>query len=216
MTGGSGPLRGALRLMAITHPRPRCGRPLEKVAEEVVAAGAGAIQLRDKESSARELLDLARRLRAVTALRGALLIVNDRLDVALAAGADGVHLGPKDVPVAAARRAAPRGFLVGRSAAEPRAARRAEADGADYLGCGAVFPTASKADAGAVVGVDGLTAVAGSVRIPVLAIGGVTVGRAPLLSGSGAHGAAVVSAVMAADRPAEAARRLREAVEEWG
>ena len=216
MTGAPDRLRRALRLMVITHPRPGCGRPLEEVVEEVVAAGAGAVQLRDKEAPPRTLLGLARRLRAVTARHEALFIVNDRLDVALAAGADGVHLGPDDIPVAAARRVLPDGFLLGHSTDDSAEARRAEADGADYLGCGTVFPTTSKEDAGAVIGIGGLAAVASAVRIPVLAIGGVTAGRAPLLKGSGAGGVAVISAVMAADRPASATRRLREAVEGWG
>lgn len=216
MSGASDRVRRALRLMVITHPRPRCGRPLEVVAAEVLAAGATAVQLRDKEAPPRELLVLARRLRAVTARHGALLIVNDRLDVALAAGADGVHLGPDDVPVAAARRVVPDGFLLGHSTDDPRIARQAVADGADYLGCGTVFPTTSKEDAGAAVGVGGLAAVARAVCRPVLAIGGVTAALAPLLDGSGASGVAVISAVMAAHRPAEATRRLREAVEGWG
>ena len=216
MTGVPDPLRRALRLMVITHPRPRCGRPLEDVVAEVVAAGAGAVQLRHKEAPPRELLALARRLRTVTARHDALLIVNDRLDIALAAEADGVHLGPEDVPVAAARRVVPRSFLLGHSTDDPGVARRAEADGADYLGCGTVFPTTSKEDAGTVIGVDGLAAVARSVRIPVLAIGGVNPGRTSLLGGSGASGVAVIAAVMAADRPGEATRRLRVAVDGWG
>ena len=216
MTAGPDRPRRALRLMVITHPRPRCGRPLEVVVEEAVAAGATAIQLRDKEAPPRELFARARRLRAVTTRHGALLIVNDRLDIALAAGADGVHLGPGDVPVAAARRVVPDGFLLGHSTDDPGLARRAEADGADYLGCGTVFRTTSKADAGAVIGVGGLAAVARTVGIPVLAIGGVTAERVPRLGGSGAGGVAVISAVMAARSPANAARRLREAVEEWG
>lgn len=216
MTGGPDPPRRALRLMVITHPRPACGRPLEEVVEMVAAAGAGAIQLRDKEAPPREVVALARRLRAVTARRGALLIVNDRLDIALAAGADGVHLGPDDVPVAAARRVVPDGFLLGHSTDDPGVARRAEADGADYLGCGTVFPTTSKADAGAVIRIGGLAAVARAVRIPVLAIGGVTAARVPLLGGSGAGGVAVISAVMAARRPANATRGLLEAMERWG
>ena len=216
MTGSADPLRRALRLMVITHPRPRCGRPLEDVVGEVVAGGATAVQLRDKEAPPRELLGLARRLRAVTARHGALLIVNDRLDIALAAEADGVHLGLDDIPVAAARRVVPGDFLLGHSTDDPGVARRAEADGADYIGCGTVFPTTSKADAGAVVGVGGLGAVARSVRIPVLAIGGVTADRVPPLGRSGAGGVAVISAVMAARRPGNAARRLRQAVDGWG
>ena len=202
--------------MVITHPRPRCGRALEVVVGEVAAAGVGAFQLRDKEASPRELLAQARRLRRMTARNGALLIVNDRLDVALAAGADGVHLGPEDLPVAAARRVVPDDFLLGHSTDDPGSARQAEADGADYLGCGTVFPTSSKEDAGAVIGVGGLAAVARSVRLPVLAIGGVTADRTRLLGGSGAGGVAVISAVMATRDPADAARRLIGAMEGWG
>ncbi len=202
--------------MVVSHPRPGCGRALGEVVEELVAAGVGAVQLRDKEASPRELLAQAHRLRGITARHGALLIVNDRLDVALAAGGDGVHLGPEDVPVAAARRVVPDGFLLGHSTDDPGSARRAEADGADYLGCGTVFPTTSKEDAGAVIGVGGLAAVARAVRVPVLAIGGVTVERTRLLGRSGASGVAVISAVMAAEHPVDAARRLIGAVEGWG
>ncbi|MXY31450.1 MAG: thiamine phosphate synthase [Gammaproteobacteria bacterium] len=215
MTGVADPLRRALRLLVITDPRPRCGRPLEEVVAEVAAAGATAIQLRDKEAPPRELLALARRLRAVTARQRALLIVNDRLDIALAAGADGVHLGPDDVPVAAARRVVPDGFLLGHSTDDPGLARRAEADGADYLGCGTVFPTTSKADAGAVIGVGGLAAVARSVGIPVLAIGGVTAERVPLLGGSGADGVAGISAVVAAPPPPHPPPPVRGGVGGW-
>ncbi|MYK69799.1 MAG: thiamine phosphate synthase, partial [Gammaproteobacteria bacterium] len=185
MTGAADPLRRALRLLVITHPRPRCGRPLEEVVAEVVAAGATAVQLRDKEAPPRELLALARRLRAVTARHGALLIVNDRLDIALAAGADGVHLGPDDVPVAAARRVVPDGFLLGHSTDDPGVARRAEADGADYLGCGTVFPTTSKADAGAVIGVGGLGARGGAGGGPRRRQGGGTRRPRPRPGGGG-------------------------------
>ena len=216
MTDVPGRTRHALRLMVITDPRPGCGRSLEDVVEEVLAAGVRAVQLRDKEAPARDLLAVARRLRRVTARHGALLIVNDRLDVAVAAGADGVHLGPADVPVAAARRVVPDGFLVGHSTDDPRVARQAEADGADYLGCGTVFPTTSKADAGAVIGAGGLAAVARAVRLPVLAIGGVTAERIPGLRGSGAAGVAVISAVMAAGGPGAAARRLLDSLAGWG
>ena len=213
MTGVPDATRHALRLMVITDPRPSGGRSVETVVEEVLAAGVRAIQLRDKQASARELLGEARRLRQLTARHGALLIVNDRLDVALAAGADGVHLGPGDVPVAAARRVVPDGFLLGHSTDDPRLARQAEADGADYLGCGTVFPTSSKEDAGAVIGVGGLAEVARSVAIPVLAIGGITAARTRLLRGSGVSGVAVISAVMRAERPGAAARRMLASME---
>src|SRR5690606_14209855 len=107
------------------------------------------------DASARELFRLASALRARTSAVGALLFINDRLDVALAAGADGVHLGPSDLPVAAARRAVPAGFLIGYSTDSPDVAARAQRDGADYIGCGAVFGTGSKPEAaGERIGLD--------------------------------------------------------------
>lgn len=172
--------------------------------------GARAVQLRNKGDSARELLATGEELRGLTREAGALLFVNDRLDVALALGADGVHLGPHDLPVAAVRQHAPAGFLIGRSADDPEVARRAVAEGADYIGCGTVYPTATKPDAGEVIGVGGLRRVAASVPAPVLAIGGVTVERAPELAATGAAGVAVVGSVMAAPDPEAAARRLLE------
>ena len=144
MTGVPDATRHALRLMVITDPRPSGGRSVEAVVEEVLAVGVRAIQLRDKQASARELLGEARRLRQLTARHGALLIVNDRLDVALAAGADGVHLGPGDVPVAAARRVVPDGFLLGHSTDDPRLARQAEADGRTIWGAAPSSPPAAR------------------------------------------------------------------------
>ena len=117
----------------------------------------------DKRSSARDLLESARGLRKLTAAWGALLFVNDRLDVALAAGADGVHLGPHDLPVSLARGAAPDHFLIGHSTDVPEVAKRAVQEGADYIGCGAVFPTDSKKDAGEVIGISRLARVAEAV-----------------------------------------------------
>jgi len=171
-------------------------------------AGAPAVQLRNKGQDARGLFDLARALRALTRSAGALFFVNDRLDVALASDADGVHLGPDDLPVAAARRAAPSDFLVGYSADELDAALAAVRDGADYVGCGTVFPTSTKADAGEVIGVDGLKRVVAAVPVPVVGIGGVTPERAPAVQASGAAGAAVVGAVMGASDVRASVRAL--------
>jgi thiamine-phosphate pyrophosphorylase len=213
MTGPS-PSRAAklarrLRLIVITDAKVASPRSVVEVAEETLRAGAPALQLRDKEASARELLDQARRLRTLTRKHGALLFVNDRLDVALAAGANGVHVGPHDLPVAAVRAAVPPAFLVGHSTDVPEVARRAVRDGADYIGCGAVFGTTTKEDAGDVIGVEGLARVARAVDVPVLGIGGVTPeGARAIARDSSAAGVAVVGAVMGAADPAAAVREL--------
>ena len=145
---------------------------------------------------------------------GALFIVNDRLDVALAAGADGVHLGPDDLPVKDVRRVADARsgvadtFIVGYSTDTTDEAARAEAEGADYLGVGAVYATANKSDAGDVIGLKGLRHVVKAVSIPVVAIGGITPERAPAVAKTGACGSATIGAVMSAAEPAEAVREL--------
>jgi len=202
-------LREALRLIVITDAGLARPRSVEEVVEEALRAGARAIQLRDKGASAGELLAQALPLRALTREWGALFFLNDRFDVALAAEADGVHLGPDDLPVGAVRQAAPRGFLIGHSTDIPTVARRSASEGADYIGCGAVFPTASKADAGAEIGVEGLARVAEAVEIPVVGIGGITpAGARAIARESPAAGVAVIGAVMGAANPGEAVRQL--------
>ena len=195
-----------LRLIVITDSELAAPREVVDVVGAALRAGAPAVQLRDKVLPPRGLLPLAHRLRTDTHAAGALFFVNDRLDLALAAGADGVHLGPDDLPVAAARRIAPPRFLIGHSADNPDAARRAVATGADYIGCGAVFATRTKADAGAAIGVRRFRDVARCVDVPVVAIGGVTVRSAPEVIAAGAAGCAVVSAVMGARDPGRAVR----------
>jgi len=195
----------ALRVTVITDVGYAAPRTVEDVVEEVLRAGARTVQLRDKTASARMLFEEARKLRRLTSRWGALLFVNDRFDVALAAGADGVHVGPHDLPVAALRVVSPPGFLIGHSAADPDLARQAEADGADYVGCGPIFPTGTKKDAGDVVGVEGLARVASSVSIPVVGIGGITSeGARQIARSTEAAGVAVVSAIMAAEYPGAA------------
>jgi thiamine-phosphate pyrophosphorylase len=200
-----------LGLIVITDTRLAAPRSILEVVEAALDGGATAIQLRDKEATARELYDQARALREVTARHGALLFVNDRLDVALAAGADGVHLGPGDLPIHAARLAAPRPFLIGASTDDPAQARQLEAEGADYIGCGAVFGTTTKDVGDERIGPAGLAAVARAVSIPVVGIGGIQPDNAHLLRDTGAAGIAVIGAVMAAPDPAAAVRRLRAA-----
>lgn len=203
-------LRDALRVLVITDRRLAAPKDVVDVVRSALAGGARAIQLRNKGDSARALLEVGRVLRAATQENGALLIVNDRFDVALALHADGVHLGPHDLSVAAVRAHAPPGFLIGRSADDPEVARRAVADGADYIGCGTVYATTTKADAGDVIGLAGLERVVRAVAVPVVAIGGVTVARAAEIPPTGAAGVAVVGAVMAAPDPAAVVRALLE------
>jgi len=202
------PLREALRVLVVTDAALASPRSVPEVVESALRGGARAVQLRNKGASARELLDVGQELRALTRRWGALLFVNDRLDVALALEADGVHVGPEDLPVSAVRGRAPEGFLVGRSADQVGVARQAVTDGADYLGCGTVYSTATKEDTGQVIGVAGLRRIVEAVRIPVVGIGGITAARAPEVAGTGAAGVAVVGAVMGADDPQAAVRAL--------
>ncbi len=183
-------------------------RTVQAVVKAALGGGAPAIQLRDKHKPIRELLTLARELRELTREHDALFFVNDRLDLALAAGADGVHLGPDDLPVAAVRAAVPDWFFVGYSTDDPRRARQAVAAGADYIGCGTVWATGSKDDAGAAIGLKGVAEVVHAVSVPVVAIGGISVERAPELRETNAAGMAVMSAVMTADDPATTVRLL--------
>ncbi len=204
-----GGLREKLRLMVITDRRLAGPRGWPTVVRAALEAGATAIQLRDKEAASGELLEMARELEPLVRRHGALFLVNDRFDVALAANADGVHLGDDDLPVAAARRVLPRDFVIGRSADTEDAARAAQAAGADYLGVGSVFGTRTKQEVlGEVIGTDRLARVARAVTIPVVGIGGVTSSNAAQVASAGAAGIAVVSAVMAAPDPAAATRAL--------
>ena len=208
-------LADRLRLTVITDEALARPRALSDVVREALAAGAPTIQLRLKGATARELLEAAHTLIPIVRSAGALFIVNDRLDVALAAGADGVHLGPDDPPVMDARtvaadtvRAVAEAFIVGYSADTTDGATRAEAEGADYLGVGAVYATANKSDVGEVIGLEGLRRVVKAVSIPVVAIGGITPERAPAVAETGVCGSAIIGAVMGSPEPAEAVRAL--------
>lgn len=197
-----------LRLILVTDPDLGAPRPLMETVSAALHAGCRAVQLRDKGASARELLALARELRSLTREHDALLFVNDRVDVALAAGADGVHLGPDDLPVEAARLWAGKELLLGYSTDDPEAARTAQLAGADYLGCGAVFGTSTKDVGDEAIGPERLDAVARAVAIPVVGIGGVSAANARVIAATRAAGCAVVGAVMAARDPAAATRSI--------
>lgn len=211
------PLADRLRLIVVTDPDCGAGREVVQVARLALAAGAPALQLRWKDGSAREMAELGRRLREDTHRSGALLFVNDRLDVALAIGADGAHVGNEDLPLPAARRIAPPGFLLGRSVDRVEEVAAAVAEGADYLGAGPVFPTGSKLDAGPVMGVEGIAAVVRSARgVPVVGIGGIDVTGAAAVVRAGAAGVAVIGAVMRAPDPRAAVEGLLAAVGRQG
>ena len=198
-----------LRLIVITDKLMAAPRDVFDVVRQCLQAGAPAVQLRDKHASARELLGQAQVLRDITREYHALLFVNDRLDVALAARADGVHLGPDDVPVAAARAALPEDFLIGTSVDDPTAAQIAQRAGASYIGCGAVFGTQSKAEtANEAIGVEQLQRVVDAVTIPVVGIGGITPQNVGSVAAAGAAGAAVISAVMRSENVAQTVHAL--------
>jgi thiamine-phosphate diphosphorylase len=202
-------LTARLRLMVITDPHPDCGRGLLEVVAECLDAGATAIELRDKRATGKSLLQTTESLLPLVHSRGGLLLVNDRMDVALAAGAHGVHLGPDDLPVAAARAIAPAGFLIGYSTDTPEAAVRAARDGADYLGVGAVFGTRSKPGLeNERIGPGRVREVLEAAGLPGVGIGGITAENAAELARVGA-GVAVLSAVMGAAQPAAIVRSIR-------
>jgi len=196
----------AARLYVITPDRDP-DRMID-LAHSVLGGGADILQLRHKTLPRGQLLELASRLRQVTAEAGALFIVNDHMDVALLAGADGVHLGPDDVSVESARRLAPEGFLIGASASIPEAARAAVKAGADYIGCGATFSTPLKPNKN-VIGPAGVASVSAAVRVPVFAIGGIDESNVAQLTAVGVHRVCVIRATADAPDPESAARRLR-------
>ena len=177
---------------------------------QVVRAGVDGIQVRAKGLTDRELLAFAQAVVATVRPLGATVIVNDRLDVALAAGADGVHLGRDDLPVAAARALAPLGFLVGATCRSPEHAWQARADGADYAGVGPVFATTTKSGLPEPLGLDVLRATAA--EIPAVAIAGIDAGRVRDVMAAGAYGVAVVSAVWGDADPPRAAKEIAERV----
>jgi thiamine-phosphate pyrophosphorylase len=184
------------RLITADTPLADARRCLVAQARHAVAAGIDLIQLRERDLEAADLAAVARDLLAVTRGSATRLVVNDRLDVALACGADGVHLRGDSIPVAAARRLAPEGFLVGRSV--HGAGDAAEAAGADYVIAGTVFASKSKPSAQNLLGLDGLRAIVASVAAPLLAIGGVVAERCDEVAATGAAGIAAIEMFMAA------------------
>lgn len=186
-------------------------RDFDDLVGRAVRGGCTLVQLREKDASSGELYERALRLKRVTDYFHVPLMIDDRVDIMLAVDAAGVHLGQSDLPAEAARRIIGPDKILGVSARTVEEAEAAESAGADYLGVGAVFPTATKTDAEPVAR-ETLAAICAAVRIPVVAIGGLNAKNIPLLEGSGISGAAVVFAVMGAEDPEEAARKLKEVV----
>ena len=184
----------------------------EELARLAIAGGAGAIQFRQKQGSTRELIEIARAMQAICRRLGIPLIVNDRLDVAIAVAADGVHLGQDDFPLALAREILGPDKIIGGSASTLEEARFCQAQAVDYIGLGPVYPTGSKDDANPAGGLDLVRRVTGELGLPVIAIGGIDAKRAPEILAAGAHGVAVISAVCCQADPAAAAAGLRRAM----
>lgn len=177
--------------------------------DEIVSAGVDAVQVRAKHLTDRELFEFAQDVVRTVGNR-ARVIVNDRLDIALAAGADGVHLGRSDVPVAQARRLAPHGFLIGATCRNAGQARQAHVDGADYVGAGPIYPSTTKSGLPAPLGLDALAEISGI--LPAIAISGITVDRVPEVMAAGVHGVALIAAVSRTPDPPLAARDIVTAV----
>lgn len=174
------------------------GRPLLECVEEALAAGVTLVQYRAKAADGGVLYAEACRLKELCDKYSVPLIINDRLDIALAVGAAGVHLGQDDLPCAVARRLLGEDFIIGVSAHNPAEAVQAVSDGADYLGCGAVFGTATKHDV-AKLGLENLRAIRKAVAVPMVGIGGITADNYAEVLATGADGAAIVSGILAQD-----------------
>jgi thiamine-phosphate pyrophosphorylase len=185
----------------------------EELARLGIAGGADIIQLREKGGSTRRMIEVAKRMVAVCREAGVPLIVNDRIDVALAADADGVHLGQSDFPIPLARELLGKDKLIGGSAATLEEARICLLEGADYIGFGPVYVTGSKTDAGPVSGPAVLKQVVETIPLPIIAIGGITADNVAEVMRAGAYGVAVISAVCCQIDPGGATRALREALE---
>ena len=187
-------------------------RSLEEITAEALRLGVRVFQLRVKTPDTGVMHDLASKLAPVIRAAGGLFIVNDRCDVALAVGADGVHLGQEDLPVAEARALVGPGMLIGISTHSLDQAMESEAAGADYIGFGPIFPTRTKSAPEPVVGIEQLREVRARVRLPIVAIGGIQVGNIRAVADAGADAVAVLSAVLAAPDPSRALDDLKRAM----
>ncbi len=198
-----------LRVYLVTDSALSKGRPLTDVVKAAVEGGVSCVQLREKTMSTRDFLDLALAIKQVLLPYRVPLVINDRIDVALACGAEGVHLGQSDLPVAHARQLLPAHVFIGWSVENMDDVRRAEPLPVDYLGVSPVFATPTKTDTQAPWGLDGLRRVKHMTSLPLVAIGGINAGNALPVLQAGAEGLAVVSAICSADNPQQAAAQLQ-------
>lgn len=199
-------------LHAIIDTQALRGRSHIEVAREIIRGGAKTVQLRDKLTNKRELVSIAQQLKALCAEHNVLFIVNDYLDLALAADADGLHLGQEDLPIKIARRLLPIDKILGCSTHSPEQAKAAESDGADYIAIGSIYPTPSKETA-VIAGLDGLRQVRETVSLPVVAIGGITEGNVAEVIAAGASSVAVISAILSTESPEAATRQIVARIE---
>jgi thiamine-phosphate diphosphorylase len=201
-------------LHILTDPVLARGRSHCEVAEAAIRGGADVIQLRDKELDLARLVEVGHLLRAMVSDAKKLLVVNDHVEVARSIGADGVHLGPDDLPVGQARELWPRPKILGASARTLERAQLLEGQGADYLGVGPVFGTTTKRNAPAAIGLETIAALAKAIHIPIIGIGGIDAGNAAQVIRAGAQGVAVISSVVGAEDVEAAAREIRRALDD--
>jgi len=199
----------AYDLYVITDRRIARGLSHAEIARRVIDGGADVVQLRDKGLPCRDLFAAACEIREITRDAGVLFIVNDRIDIALASGADGVHLGQNDLPIRDARRIAPPGFIIGVSVGCIADAVAAESAGAGYVAASPIFPTTSKENAGPGHGITVLREICSAVSLPVIAIGGISPLNVPQVIAAGADGVAVISSVVGQEDIAGAARQMK-------
>jgi thiamine-phosphate pyrophosphorylase len=185
-----------------------------ELAELAIAGGADTIQFREKSDETRQMIRVAEQIQALCKKAGVTFIINDRVDVAMASHADGVHLGQNDFPIPLARKLLAEEAIIGGSAGTLEEARNCLLEGADYIGFGPVYPTLSKEDAGPAGGLDLLKQVVYEISLPIIAIGGITKDNAPMVIQAGVHGIAVISAVCCQKDPMEAAKCLRRLFED--
>lgn len=206
-------IRDALRLYAVTDRSWLYGRSFKEVLQEALSAdGITCVQLREKQAAPEEKKTLAREAQTLCAQAGIPFLIDDDVELALRIGADGVHIGQDDIPCAEARRALGDRAIIGVTAKTLEQARKAEAEGADYLGVGAVFPTSTKQDTWT-IDHEVLRQICAAVSIPVVAIGGITADNARELAGAGIAGIAVVSAIFAQDDLVGAVEHLSKVAE---
>ena len=195
----------------VTDHRDKTDEEFLNVVEEAIKGGTAIVQLREKTASTKDFYQLALKVKEITSKYDVPLLINDRIDIALAVDCEGVHIGQDDMPAGIARKIIGNDKILGVSASTVDEAIKAEEDGADYIGSGAVFPTATKDDADS-VSKEELKNIVDSINIPVVAIGGITLENANTLKDTGIAGFSVVSAIMSADNPKEACEKLIESL----